>query len=642
MDDFDPDTASISARDRYDKLLADCDARLERLKAVDGRYGLVRLLFFLCGIFSVAVGLFSDIGSLPYVVGGVLIVGFVVAAILNEPIRDSMEREESESAVLHRLRARLDRDWSKLKTREAVKRGKAITLSERQKDLADDLDLLGDTSLFRLVSMAGTNCGARTIANWLTGPAIADVAAERSAAIEHLAPLRKQRRQFYALATRIGRSTGDPDSFAEWASGERWLAKNGWLTRWMDIGAVIAALAVAVLIASRLELVGPTTARVALLVTVAVAVINILISTTMLGPAHQIFAIAMSGRSSVADYRELLNAAEWLPGTSAGLSGIERTLLRDEHSASVGMAELGHVAWLGSFRQSALLFLLYLPLQIFGLWDVRVLRRLEQWQDHFGKHVPDWFDALGQMEALLSLAALRDENPGWVIPDWSGNESPTVSAIQIGHPLLKDDIRVRNDVSIGPAGSVLLVTGSNMSGKSTMLRSVGLNIALAGAGAPVCASKLTLPSVELATSIRVRDNLAEGVSFYMAELQRLKGVVRHAGSLAEVPQTTCLYLLDEILQGTNSRERLIAVARVLERLLELGAIGAISTHDLELASEPDLAAVSEVVHFRETIECDDDGTERMTFDYRMRQGVSPTTNALRLLEIVGICEDPDE
>ncbi|MEL6111059.1 MAG: MutS family DNA mismatch repair protein, partial [Planctomycetota bacterium] len=275
------------------------------------------------------------------------------------------------------------------------------------------------------------------------------------------------------------------------------------------------------------------------------------------------------------------------------------------------------------------------------LWDVRVLRRLEQWQEQYGDAAPGWFEALGELEALLSLAALRDENPDWVFPEWADNESTVLSATRIGHPLLTDGARVCNDVCIGPTGSVLLVTGSNMSGKSTMLRSVGLNVSLAGSGAPVCAARLVLPSLELATSIRVRDNLAEGVSFYMAELQRLKGAVQHAASLAENPDRKCLYLLDEILQGTNSRERLIAVARVLERLLELGAIGAISTHDLELASEPSLAAVSEVVHFRETIESDGDGGEKMTFDYRMREGVSPTTNALRLLEIVGICEDSD-
>ena len=177
-----------------------------------------------------------------------------------------------------------------------------------------------------------------------------------------------------------------------------------------------------------------------------------------------------------------------------------------------------------------------------------------------------------------------------------------------------------------------------MSGKSTMLRSVGLNVALAGTGAPVCAVKFQLPSVELATSIRVRDNVAEGVSFYMAELQRLKSVVEQARRLADVPDRVVLFLLDEILQGTNSRERQIAVVQVLRHLRDSGAIGAISAHDLELADEPEMMSIAKLVHFRETIRPDAEGEEQMTFDYKMREGVSPTTNALRLLEIVGLAE----
>ncbi|MEL6109819.1 MAG: DNA mismatch repair protein, partial [Planctomycetota bacterium] len=358
MEDSDPDSASIPARDRYDRLLADSEARRKRLAGTDSRYGLVRLLFFLSGIFCLAMGPFSDIGYLPYVIGGVLLVGFVISAILNEPIRDAMEREESATAVLQRLKARMDRDWAKLKTRESVKRGKSIQLSERQKDLADDLDLLGDTSLFRLVSMAGTTCGARTLANWLTGPAVAATARERAAAIEHLAPLRKERRQFYALATRVGGSSGDPDSFSRWATDERWLPKHAWLTKWMDVGATIAAAAIGVLIVSRFGLVGTGTARVALLIAGVVAAINIFISTVMLGPAHQIFAIAMSGRRSVDEYQELFEASNWLP-QSPGLRKLRETLLGEDRSATVGITALAKVAWLGSFRQSALTFLLY-------------------------------------------------------------------------------------------------------------------------------------------------------------------------------------------------------------------------------------------------------------------------------------------
>ena len=345
----------------------------------------------------------------------------------------------------------------------------------------------------------------------------------------------------------------------------------------------------------------------------------------------------MSNRRAVSDYEEIFSAANWIPASQGSLGRLRETLVGGDRSAVAGMRELQKVAAAGGLRQSAGTFLIYLPLQALALWDVRVLRRLERWQATYHDDVASWFDAFGEMEALLSLAALADEYPDWARPTWLANTDRAVlQAEAIGHPLLSDHERICNDVSIGPPGTLLLVTGSNMSGKSTMLRSIGLNVALAGAGAPVCATRFELPSVELATSIRVRDNLSEGVSFYMAELKRLKSVVDHAREMSRVDDRICLFLLDEILQGTNSGERQIAVVQVLEHLISSRSIGAISTHDLELADEPELQSIATAVHFRETIRPDAEGNEQMTFDYRMHQGVSPTTNALRLLEMVGL------
>ena len=195
--------------------------------------------------------------------------------------------------------------------------------------------------------------------------------------------------------------------------------------------------------------------------------------------------------------------------------------------------------------------------------------------------------------------------------------------------------RLANDVEVGPSSSFLLVTGSNMSGKSTLLRSVGLNVLLAQAGGPVCASQCRLPPTEIATSMRVADSLARGVSFYMAELQRLKQVVDHADRLRDESSRTLLYLLDEILLGTNSAERHIAVVRVMHHLLEAHTIGAISTHDLSLADSEELAGACQPVHFREQI-VTRDGCDEMTFDFVLRPGVATTTNALKLLEMVGL------
>jgi DNA mismatch repair ATPase MutS len=208
--------------------------------------------------------------------------------------------------------------------------------------------------------------------------------------------------------------------------------------------------------------------------------------------------------------------------------------------------------------------------------------------------------------------------------------APEVAAAGIGHPLIADDRRVANDVTVGPPGTLLLITGSNMSGKSTLLRSIGLNIVLAQAGGCVCARRMRLPESDLQTSIRVQDSLELGLSYFMAALARLKGVVDAAEH--ERPGRVLVYLLDEILQGTNSVERSIAVRAVARHLLDAGAIGSMTTHDLGLAEEEPLKDAAKFWHFSETL--DPDGT--MRFDYTLKPGLATSRNALRLMKMIGI------
>jgi DNA mismatch repair ATPase MutS len=193
---------------------------------------------------------------------------------------------------------------------------------------------------------------------------------------------------------------------------------------------------------------------------------------------------------------------------------------------------------------------------------------------------------------------------------------------------------------VGPPGTFLLVTGSNMSGKSTLLRAIGVNVVLAQAGGPVCADDMAIPPLALATSVRVRDSLEYGVSYYMAELRRIKEVVDAATEARAEGKRVPFFLLDEILHGTNTSERQIAARRIIRHLLALGATGVVSTHDLTLADSPDLARVSQQVYFTEQFSRGPEGPV-MRFDYRLRPGVATSTNALKLMEIVGLPVDDD-
>jgi DNA mismatch repair ATPase MutS len=289
--------------------------------------------------------------------------------------------------------------------------------------------------------------------------------------------------------------------------------------------------------------------------------------------------------------------------------------------------------------------------QVLFLWDFHLGVRFERWREHAGGAARGWLEALGEAEALSALAALAHAQPDWAFPEVDPGLDG-FDARDLGHPLIPDSRRVGNDVTVGPPGTFLLVTGSNMSGKTTLLRSIGANAVLAWAGGPACARELRLPPVRLATSIAVEDSLEEGVSFFLAELLRLKAVVAEAERAAAestgagagaTDGARVLYLLDEVLRGTNSAERRVAVQRVVGRLVALGAIGAVTTHDLELLREDEplggLERAARPIHFRETIRPRPDGGAEMTFDYVARPGLATTTNALRLLEAVGLGEE---
>jgi len=616
--------------ERYEGRLAELGRQRESLKQIDRRWHMARLVAFFTAGGCLFFGYVDSLVALQWI-GWCAVIAFLIIITLHQKVRDQLGEIRRARSVTRRLLARLQRRWDRLPLWHPSEEWMAD--NGVSADVADDLDLFGRGSLFQLASVASTGPGLRTLARWLGGAADNEPAEARADAIAVLAPLREEREAFYLLAKRAADGTAEPDRFVEWASGPTYLQDRAWLSLWARLSPIVLTIGcVAAIVLGNLPLL--------LAVIGAVVGINVLLTVMHLGPIHDIFSVALSGRGDVEGYTQLFATAEHLPDAPESLLDIKQTLVGDPRvSAVVALKEMQSAASMASLRHSGILFIVYVILQAIALWDVHVLSRLEKWQRRHGGNVSKWFAALGSMEAFMSLAALRDEYPQWARATWANaTDGRSLAATQLGHPLLTDENRVPNDVTIGPTGTVLLVTGSNMSGKSTMLRSVGLNVMLASAGAPVCAARFHLPTLELSTSIRVRDSVREGVSFYMAELKRLRAVVQHARELRSSKEHRVLYLLDEILQGTNNRERQIAVARVLGHLIDTGAIGAISTHDLDLADDPLLQSVAHPVHFRETIEQDANGRDTMTFDYVMREGVTPTTNALRLLEMVGLGE----
>jgi DNA mismatch repair ATPase MutS len=270
--------------------------------------------------------------------------------------------------------------------------------------------------------------------------------------------------------------------------------------------------------------------------------------------------------------------------------------------------------------------LLHVPLNILFLWDIQWLWAFRRWRNENGGRLRPWLEMVGQLESLASLAIISFENPSWVFPEIIEGE-PLLEAKAMAHPLLPADTRVANDFSLQRRGEIVIITGSNMSGKSTLMRTVGINLVLAFAGAPVCAEGFKCSVVELHTSMRLRDDLEKRISSFYAELLRIKGIVEAARSGKKV-----LFLVDEIFRGTNSKDRHEGAMSVLRQLHDLSAAGLVSTHDLELARleeiEPEFFRNQ---HFQESYV-----NGKIIFNFKIEPGISKTTNAIHLLKMVGL------
>ena len=266
------------------------------------------------------------------------------------------------------------------------------------------------------------------------------------------------------------------------------------------------------------------------------------------------------------------------------------------------------------------------------VWISQFAMAIEAWRRECGRHIGEWIAIVGEFEALCSLACFAYERPGAVFPELAEGDSPFFDGVDVRHPLIDPAQAAGNDVNLGGANpgeecSLWIVSGSNMSGKSTLLRAVGLNTALAWAGAPVCCARLRLSQLRIGASIRVNDSLADNKSRFYAEISRLRDIVELARS-----GRPALFLLDELLSGTNSHDRRIGAAAVIQSLVAHGAIGLVTTHDLALADiTGTLGERARNVHFEDHIE-----NGEIRFDYHLRPGVVERSNALELMRAVGL------
>ncbi|MEM7782122.1 MAG: hypothetical protein AAF623_02125 [Planctomycetota bacterium] len=589
--------------------------------------GFARGILFLGSLACLILG-FADAANFRigfWVLSGILFAIFVGVAFYHEGLTRKLKVARLLSQMHAESVARIERKWDEIKVPQ-------IEIPAAFAPISKDLDLLGRSSIYKLLGITRTPLGTETLRSWIIDGADADEIQKRQEAVAELKNEFQWRIRFRLSCEQLSSTRSGPSRFVQWCESPNWFA-NGrswllWLTR---LTAATSLLSIVTLIFGLIPLTitGPT-----LVVTCA---LNFFLSLFYAGPIHDIFNQVSSRSDEAVHYVALFDLVADYPAKSAKLIGLQQRLKKSENSAQSSIQSLGLRSWLANIRRQGFLFIIYMVFEFLFFWDVHALDLLEKWKAKNGFRARGWFEDLGQWEALAALAKFAGDHPGWVFPEIKKVEDftePVIRAEKLGHPLLGTE-RVSNDVTVGPPGTVLLVTGSNMSGKSTLLRSIGINVVLGQMGSVVCAKSMKHPPLHVETSMRIDDSLADGISFFMAELKRLKEIVDTASDYAHDPQKRLLFLLDEILQGTNSRERQIAVSRVVRKLIDEAAIGAISTHDLDLAKTDELAEACKTVHFSEHFE-EVNGKKQMTFDYQMKQGIAETTNALKLLEIVGL------
>lgn len=477
---------------------------------------------------------------------------------------------------------------------------------------ADDLDLFGKGSLFELLSTARTRSGEDTLARWLLAPSSPEEVAARHQAIEELRPLLDLREDLAVLGS-VVRSGLDPEAVARWGEasevgfppGARYLAPilaasvvltfalymAGVFTRTPFIAAIFVTLGYGFFLGSR-------TLQVAMAVN---------------SPSHELALLA-----------KLLQRVERESFRAPLLTQLQARLTAGHDlRASAEIEHLGRLVARLDWQRN----LVFAPFAMALLWSAQVVMAIERWRRVSGRHIREWIDTAGEFESLCSLAGYSYEHPHDVLPQLIADPAGCFDADAIAHPLMPDAQAIRNDVKLGGETRLWIISGSNMSGKSTLLRTVGINTVLAWAGAPVRAHSLKISPLTLGASIRVQDSLQDGRSRFYAEITRLREIVALTSGHRPV-----LFLLDELLSGTNSHDRRIGAGGIVQALINHGAIGLISTHDLALAHIADgLPGRAVNVHFADTLE-----NGELHFDYRLQPGIVERSNALDLMRSVGL------
>lgn len=521
---------------------------------------------------------------------------------------------ENRSAIEHtRFLVTINENELKALDHDYYRFGDGHEFIPKEHAYANDLDILGHASLYQFLNRTSSDMGSSTLANWLLQPSDERTILQRQAAVKELAAHTAWRQKLQALGAAKKIQTATQTRLLEWFSEEdRFINNKIWL--WLRF--LLPALILTVVVLNIAGVVGDHLRNYFLLLSALFA----LYLSKKVTPLHQQV-------SKMADELEVLEGSirliEQTKFNAGYLQNLQSPFGHQDEKASAKLNRLKKILERLDLRFN---FLVFIPLDILLQWDLQQVIALEKWKQQKKENVMHWFESLGSFEAVSSLATLSFNHPDWCFPVFVEQDF-FMEGKQVGHPLIPVEKRVNNPVKIDKAGELMLVTGSNMAGKSTYLRSIGINTILAMAGAPVCAGYFCLSPVQIISSMRIADNLEESTSTFYAELKKLKTIIDKVNNNEKV-----FILLDEILRGTNSLDRHTGSVALIKQLIKKNASGIIATHDVELAKMK-TEFPSNILNHHFDVQVSKD---ELYFDYRLKEGICTSLNASILMKKIGI------
>ncbi|HNP20188.1 MAG TPA: DNA mismatch repair protein MutS [Fulvivirga sp.] len=473
----------------------------------------------------------------------------------------------------------------------------------------NDLDIFGANSLFQLVNRTSTGNGKNALASWLQTKATKEEIENRHLAIKELAPKIDWRQDFQAKGMHNDIRQLDYSPLLSW------------LKESIHIKPLYKGFAMIMPVITFLLIGLNIFSGVSFYYTLAAIFINFLVVSRFNQQMKDLSEAVIDHVGVLKSYSSLIKHLEESSFTTDYLQKLQSYFEQEGSKASLSISRLQKILDLLNARSNFLYFFINYTL----LFDLVILIRSERWKRKNQADIALWFDTIGEFEAISSLSAFQFSNPGYTLPAIDDNEF-ILSGESLGHPLIKSNERVTNDFKMTGEGAITIITGSNMSGKSTFLRTLGVNMVLAFTGAPVCANKLSLSLMQIFTGMRTVDNLEEHVSSFYAELKRIKALL----DLVELGQPV-FYMLDEILKGTNSKDRHIGAVALAKQLSKTRSFGLISTHDLDLGKLDQ--ELNNVVNY--SFNSQIEGNE-IIFPYLLEKGICRSFNASKLMENMGI------